>query len=362
MTKYHPQNERIKRDYFRWLAEADSKSEMTIDGIRKSILRFEEYTRFKDFGTFNKEQAIAFKKHLAEQKAEQSDKPLSKATCLTTLHNLQAFLRWLARERGYKSRIHFSDIEYLSMNDKDMRAARSGKPVEFPTIEQVRHVVQAMPHQNDIQKRDRAVIAFIMLTGIRDSALISLNLRHIDVDRGLVNQDPKEVKTKFSKRIDTFFFPVGEDFVSIVMDWVSYLKTEKLYGLDEPLFPKTSVQPDANQCFAVSGLEANHWKTTQPIRNIFREAFANAGIKYYKPHSLRHTLVHYGEQICQNPEQFKAWSQNLGHESTLTTFHSYGTLSLHRQGEVIGSIGQNQSAGDMLSILRDIQATIAPRP
>ena len=44
-----------------------------------------------------------------------------------------------------------------------------------------------------------------------------------------------------------------------------------------------------------------------------------------------------GEQMCQTPEQFKAWSQNLGHESPLTTFTSYGKVSLHRQGELIRS-------------------------
>src|SRR5512147_2134420 len=31
------------------------------------------------------------------------------------------------------------------------------------------------------------------------------------------------------------------------------------------------------------------------------------------PHSLRSTLAQFGEQRCQTPEEFKAWSQNLGH-------------------------------------------------
>lgn len=39
--------------------------------------------------------------------------------------------------------------------------------------------------------------------------------------------------------------------------------------------------------------------------------------------------------MCQTPEQFKAWSQNLGHEDVLTTFTSYGTVPAHRQGELI---------------------------
>lgn len=342
MSNYHPKNERTKRDYFRWLAEADSKSAKTIDIIRKSISRFEEYTGYKDFSTFNKEQAIAFKKHLANVKTERTGNPLSKATRMATLNNLQAFFRWLSREPGYKSKIHVSDIEYLSMNEKDTRAARSSNPKDFPTIEQIRRVVQSMPAGTEIQQRDRALVAFTLLTGLRDSATASLKLKHIDVDRKLVMQNPNEVNTKFSKRIDTFFFPVGDDFQEIVLQWVHSLKTEKLYGFDDPLFPKTAIKQDEKHTFAVSGLTAECWQSTQPIRNIFRDAFEAAGLKYYSPHSFRHTLAHYGEQICQTPEQFKAWSQNLGHESTLTTFNSYGTLTVHRQGEVLQAISQKE--------------------
>lgn len=334
MTKYNPKNERKKREYVRWLAEADGKNEKTIDPICKALLRYEEYTKFKDFASFNREQAIAFKKHLCTQKSERGT-PLSKATCLTTLKALQSFFRWLAREAGYKSKIHISDIDYLSLTTKDARAARSASPKEFPSLEQIYHVIQHMPHTTDIEKRDRALIAFTILTGMRDRAIVSLNIKHVDCIRRLVIQDPREVDTKFSKRIDTFFFPIREDVVQIVLNWIDYLKTVKLYSTTAPLFPKTHIQQDEHLSFAAQGISQHHWKSTQAVRDIFRKAFHDAGLNYYSPHSFRHTLVHYGQEICQTPEQFKAWSQNLGHDSTLTTFTSYGTLSQHRQGEVM---------------------------
>ncbi|GJL60803.1 MAG: hypothetical protein NPIRA03_36600 [Nitrospirales bacterium] len=65
------------------------------------------------------------------------------------------------------------------------------------------------------------------------------------------------------------------------------------------------------------------------------EAFTNAGLPYFNPHSLRNTLVRLGETVCQTPEAFKAWSQNLGHEKVLTTFCSYGEVSTRRQQEII---------------------------
>jgi len=42
--------------------------------------------------------------------------------------------------------------------------------------------------------------------------------------------------------------------------------------------------------------------------------------------------------VCQTPEQFKAWSQNLGHDGVMTTFTSYGSLSTQRQGELIKNL------------------------
>jgi hypothetical protein len=41
------------------------------------------------------------------------------------------------------------------------------------------------------------------------------------------------------------------------------------------------------------------------------------------------------EVTCESPEDFKAWSQNLGHSGVLTTFFSYGTVSEQRQAEII---------------------------
>ena len=62
MIKCNASNERIKREYFEYVKEAIRKCDATIDQIRFAIDRFENYTGFKDFKSFNKNQAVAFKK------------------------------------------------------------------------------------------------------------------------------------------------------------------------------------------------------------------------------------------------------------------------------------------------------------
>lgn len=85
--------------------------------------------------------------------------------------------------------------------------------------------------------------------------------------------------------------------------------------------------------------------TASPIRTVFREAFEAAGLPYFHPHSLRKTLARLGEKLCRTPEEFKAWSQNLGHEQVLTTFNSYGAVRQDRQGEIIRKLGLPQQNG-----------------
>ena len=139
---------------------------------------------------------------------------------------------------------------------------------------------------------------------------------------------------------------MGDQVRKIVFEWVEYLLRERLFGLDDPLFPATEVALNADQQFAAVGLSRRHWSNATPIRSIFREAFTRAGLPYFNPHSVRNTLALLGERLCRTPEQFKARSQNLGHEKVLTTFSAYGVVGAARQSEIIRELGENPDTGD----------------
>ncbi len=357
MKTHDPNNERIKRKYLSFLKEAKRYDESTIDTVAKAFNRFEVYTKFRDFKAFHLKQAIGFKKHLSKQKGQQSGKPLSKATLHATVTQLKRFFRWLAREPGYKSRIQYSDAEYFNLSGNDIHIATSKRQQKTPTIEQIKHVIKEMPTDSEIQCRNRALVAFTLLTGARDSAIASMKLKHVDTIGACVSQDAREVKTKFRKTFNTFFFPVGDEIQKIIEEWVSYLKEKKMWGNDDPLFPSTLVEVGNSRQFEATGLKRAHWDTTSPIRKIFREAFTNSGLPYYSPHSFRNTLAQHGERICITPEHFKAWSQNLGHSKVMTTFTNYGEVAYHRQGEIIRTLAtqpQKETQSDNIDKLADI--------
>jgi integrase len=344
MTTHNANNERIKRQYFAYLKEAKRHSEPTVDAVAKAIARFEADTKFRDFKKFHADQAIAFKRHLAEQRNLQTGAKLSKATLHSTLLQMKAFFHWLAGQPGYKSRLQYSDADYFNLSEKEVRVATAKRDQVGPTLEQAKHVISTMPSETAIQRRNRALLAFTLLTGARDSAIASMKLKHVDLVAGCVVQDAREVKTKFSKTFTTYFFPVGEETLSIFVDWVTFLRSEMLWGNDDPLFPATRIAVGNSRQFEAVGLAQAHWSTATPIRAIFRDAFAGAGLKYFNPHSFRNTLARLGQTVCKTPEEYKAWSQNFGHEKVLTTFLCYGQVEGLRQGEIIRGLGKHQSA------------------
>jgi len=238
-------------------------------------------------------------------------------------------------------------MEYFNLSEKDNRIAVARRQRSFPTLEQMQRVLSKMPNGSVIERRNRALIAFTMVTGARDGAIASLKLKHIDLEKGLVFQDAREVNTKFSKTFPTYFFPLGEGVLRTFTDWVLYLRKECLWGNDDPVFPATEVVVGSTGRFEVEGIKRDHWSNATPIRLIFRRAFELAELPYFNPHSLRNMLVQLGEKSCRTPEEFKAWSQNLGHEKVMTTFFSYGVVDERRQGELIHGLGPKSSGPRM---------------
>jgi integrase len=336
MTKHNPNNERIKRQYFIYLKGAHGYSEATLDAVAKALARFETDTKCRDFKSYRPEQADAFKRRLGDQSNQATGNPLSKATIYATLAHLKRFFIWLADQPGYKSRLKFSDADYFALSNKDARVATAHRESRSPTMKQVKHVIAVMPNDTDVERRNRALLSFMLLTGARDGAVASMRLRHVDLIEQSVFQDARVVKTKNSKTFTSHFFPVGDEIKAIVVEWINWLRVEKLWGLDDPLFPATLIHQDASWAFQkAAGLSHIGWQSAGPIRRIFRDAFTCAGLSYFNPHSLRKTLALFGQQACKSPEEYKAWSQNLGHEGVLTTFLSYGEVSTGRQSEIM---------------------------
>lgn len=348
MTKHNPANERIKREYLAYLAQAKGRNTATIDGVAASLASFEKSTRCQDFKRFHRKQAVAFKEQLSAQLNERTRERLSKSTMLATLRNLREFFFWLAHQPGFKSHIGYSDADYFNLSDKDVAVARARRDKPVPTLEQVQHVLRNMPLTTPLERRDAALLALAALTGARVRALTSFQHGHINLREGYVEQDARIVQTKFAKTFRTYFFPVGDEALAIFSAWHQELERDHLWGPADPLFPATEIGLGREGGFSALGLARRGWATSGSVRAIFKQAFERAELPYYNPHSFRDMLVHRAFTLNLSPEQMKAWSQNLGHADVLTTFTSYGQIPTHRQGELI-RLSADVNAGGALT-------------
>jgi len=347
MTRFNAANERVKHRYLHYLKDVKGRHDSSIDGAAKAIARFEEHSKHRDFRKFHVEQARAFKVHLTTTRNARTGAPLSASTIYSTLAAVKAFFVWLSQLRGYRSRIDIADVEYFNAPDNLSRVATARRYKACPTVNQVRGMIEAIPAVTEIQQRDRALIAFTLLSGARDRAIVSFKLKHIDIENELIEQDAREVRTNRAKTFTTWFFPIGDDFRKIFINWVAFLREQKGFGPEDPLFPKSKVAPDDNLEYRAVGLDRAHWANANQVRAMFREACRLAGLPYFNPHSVRNTLVQVAYERKLNAEQFKAWSQNLGYENCLTTFSSYGEIQPSRQAEIIRGLAGSGQTSDL---------------
>jgi integrase len=308
--KVNAKNERIKRKYLIHVRETRQLDDKSIDIIVAAIERFEIYTGRRDFREHRPEQAVAFKRHLAEERNKRTKERLSKATLVSTLNALRQFFLWLADQRGYKSRLNREDADYLRASLKDVATAKAPRQKRVPSLEEIAAVVRAMPNGTPVELRDRAIVAFIILTGARDDAAASFRMKHLDIEQRVLSQRASEARTKFAKTFDSWFFPVGLEFEAIVIEWKKYLLASG-FGPEDPLFPATRVGPGPDGSFAVLGLARAAWSNADRIRDIFRAAFQSVGLPYANPHLFRDALMQLGYRLCRTPEELKAWSRIL---------------------------------------------------
>ncbi|WP_417713745.1 tyrosine-type recombinase/integrase [Pseudophaeobacter arcticus] len=340
MKRFLEENERVKHDYATYLRHAKGQDNSSIDKARAAIRRFEESTNFKPFKKFHRHQAADFKDFLGRQKNARTGQVLGFSTVDAMLRLVKAFFHWLVSKPGFKRVLTYADVEYFNNTRKAGRVAHTQRAIPYPSMQQAAHAFQAMPFESEFQKRDKALFAFFMLTGARDGAVASLRLKHVNVDLGHVFQDARDVNTKNAKTIMCQFFPVDKVYRDCLLAYVTFLTNVKLFGPEDALFPKASVGVVKGQGFTNLGLARQPFANASKLNTIIKGAFAAVQMPQYTPHAFRKTLTHLGNELTKTPEEFKAWSMNLGHENVATTINSYLPVTTERQMELIRNLAR----------------------
>jgi len=336
MAKTTYENEVIKREFFEQLKGARGFSKSSVRSHAEAMHQWEVFTKNEDFSAYEKSKAVGFTEWLSTRTAKTKSGKISLVTQYNYLRRVKKFFVWLSDQPGYKSRILKSDVDYLRLSKADSQIARSGTTKKMPTFEDVRKIIEAIVGKSEIDKRDRALISFALITGARISAIVSLKMKSFDKELKQIDQNPGDgVKTKNSKRILTTFFPIGwDDPEKYFMEWYEYLKS-KGFQPDDPIFPVTAGSfAGGKNGYSKETIGQDAWVGTGAARKIFEKRCKNAGLLYFHPHSFRHLVVNLLSKKRLTEEEKRAISMNLGHENVGTTFGSYGYGSMNSESAV----------------------------
>lgn len=141
----------------------------------------------------------------------------------------------------------------------------------------------------------------------------------------------------------------------------NYLRNDELFGDSDPLFPKTGMGQDADQCFKADGLSREHWANATPVRKLFKDAFRRVDLPEFTPHRFRDMIASEMYKRRLSVQEFKAWSQNLGHEGAMTTLTSYGKIGLEEQGRLVRNESLKECSSEKPITAAELDAILKQR-
>jgi len=255
---------------------------------------------------------------------------------------VRTYFRW-AKDR-WPERYVKAKEEWIARLRSKKKPGRV-KEKEVFSLDLVRSLVDFEP-ANRVERRERAMAAFLFLSGMRAGAFVSLPVRSVVLDYQvpqsgetviLVRQWPDwGVRTKNCKAANTYLLPQSElaDLREIVREW----HQEVLDGVGETGMWWAILQPDGEQFAPVQIPGANRRNGLEKRLHWLCDL---RGRPYLSPHKLRHGHIGWAQEQCKNESERKAVSQNVMHESVHFTDSEYGGLTDDNLAWQLCNIGLN---------------------
>jgi site-specific recombinase XerD len=226
------------------------------------------------------------------------------------------FFSWLSdNEPGFRS-IKNSWIQTIKLK----RLSDVPKTREAVTIEEVQAIATS-PARTISERRTRAALVFLFLSGMRIGAFVSLPLQAVDITGRKVIQYPSlGVRTKNSKHGITYLLDIPE-LLRIVKEWDDEIRSV----LPPTGFWFALLSPETGQIdLNVTSVGENR---STLARRCIKAFFDNIGLPYHSPHKFRHGHIQYGAAHSKTVADFKAVSMNVMHASMEITDEFYSNMN-----------------------------------
>jgi site-specific recombinase XerC len=250
----------------------------TVDEHLRAMSRMSAFLSHKPFETITIADVLQFKDELRNLRDLEGGKGLSRSTVLHTLDRCTSFFTWLRRRPEIDMDPDLPGYFKLSRSERSAESSMvKGTSLNF---DQAFRIFAGMPASSSVELRDRAIIAMFIITGIRIAALITLRGKHVNTHTRWIDQDPREVDTKFGKRIRTYCLDLGLGLLDAITQWARW-RDSNGFGDDAPFFlPDRFIQPNCiGLGYRPSIVEAAQcWKSDDPVQRIIKDAAHAAGL------------------------------------------------------------------------------------
>ena len=329
---YNAANERIIERYLMHCKAVRHNDDKTCANLHKAIRSYEVLTDFKNFSDFCPELAAEFLDRLR-------DLELSKPYLLRLVLDMKHFLRWYALDTNGK---HFNAnaVEHLNLMQNELNKARASGYQKSHQYKTLFGVINQMPAQTFIQRRNRALFALAVLGSFRSGELRGFRLDSLIFDdysgAYFIDINPKKISgVKFCTERQATLIN-RSDLLGYVLDWCAELKEKENFSSFDLMFPSETSR--FNNLLMLERKIEKKPMCAASVGKVFKDAFAAAGVEYIKIHNLRHTKARHINELGR-ADLMVAAKQDFGHKSLSTTYNSYvGDMPHEKQRRLIAGI------------------------
>lgn len=275
---------------------------------------------------------------------------LSATTVTSACNAARAFFEWAKTE--YPGRYKAITVSWINtIRPGRARGQQSEiKSHDYYTQDDMQKIVLLEP-TTLLERRNRAAMAFLYLSGMRADAFVSMPITCFDPVRLTIQQAPaRGVRTKNHKAAETALLRIAE-LLEAVLDWDRFVRAN--LPPSAMWFAHLSRSGETLAEASAAG-EGRRIILSRGIRHICQLA----EVRYFSPHKLRHGHVVYALKRVRDMAGLKAVSQNVMHSNVSITDGIYGQFTAEDVHNLIAGLGtapaQNDGVADLAAKLEEV--------
>lgn len=284
--KGHPIPPETCKSNLRWLhhyrihlVEADEREKGTVEEHLRSLARISALMDHLPFESYGIEDVRKVKNALRGIREIEERDGLSYSTVEHTLNNGRKFFEWPGERPGVSMDPHLT--RYFNLSHLERQIAADAVKGTGLTFDQAITLFKAMQSENPIEVRNRAIVALLIVTGIRINALVTLLGKNVNIDTRWINQDPRDVHTKNRKHIRTYCLDLGHGLFEAIQAWSNWRQQNGFGDQDAFFLPDRHIQSNSAGLGykPASDEPAECWKSQEPVRGDHQNSGRGRGIE-----------------------------------------------------------------------------------